>query len=215
VDGTQSGTIELTQKTYASYAELATEMQSRINGDSAIKAAGVSVGVSYDTGMVLTSQSYGASSQVEITANTTSLGLDGATGIIGLDVAGTLGGQPATGKGQELTSIAGASMGLKLLISDGTMGYSGTVDFSRGIIERLDKVMTGLLGKTGTLTNHSDGLTKGLDDITKKRAQLSERLSSLETRLYTKFNAMDLLIGKMQSTGSFINQQFFKTTKNN
>jgi flagellar hook-associated protein 2 len=215
VDGIQSGTIALTQKTYASYTELATEMQSRINGDSAIKAAGVSVGVSYDTGMVLTSQSYGATSQVEITANTTLLGLTVGAGVAGLDVAGTLGGQPATGKGQELTSIAGDSIGLKLLISDGTMGYSGTVDFSRGIIERLDKVMTGLLGKTGTLTNHSDGLTKGLADITKKRAQLSERLSSLETRLYKKFNAMDLLLGKMQSTGSFINQQFFRTTKNN
>lgn len=218
VDGTQSGTIALTQKTYASYAELATEMQSRINSDSAIKAKGVSVGVTYDAGnnrMVFTSKSYGASSQVEITANTTTtLGLSIAAGVAGQDVAGTIGGLTATGKGRELTSTAGNPTGLKLLISDNTIGAKGTVDFSRGLIERLDKVTTGLLSKTGTLTSRTDGLQKGLTKITKERAQLADRLNSLEKRLYERFNRMDTLLGRMQSTSSYLQQQLNPTPKN-
>jgi len=217
VDGTQSGTISLTQKTYASYADLATEMQSRINGDSAIKAKGVSVGVTYDAGnnrMVFTSKSYGASSQVEITANTTTtLGLSIGAGTAGQDVAGTIGGQTATGKGRELTSTAGNSLGLKLLISDNTIGSKGTVDFSRGLMERLDKVMTGLISKTGTITNRTDGLQKDLTKIGKDRAQLADRLTSLQTRLYERFNRMDTLLGTMQSTASYLQQQLNPTPK--
>ncbi len=216
MDGIQSGTIALTQKTYASYAELATEMQARINGDSAIKAGGVSVGVTYDgTKMVFTSKSYGAASQVEITANTTTtLGLSVVAGTAGFDVAGTIGGLTATGKGRELTATAGDPTGLKLLISDNTTGSKGTVDFSRGVIERLDKVMTGLLSATGTLKSRTDGLQKGVDKITKDRIKLADRLSSLETRLFARFNRMDILLGKMQGISSFINQQFFNIPKN-
>lgn len=219
VDGTQSGSIALTQKTYASYAELATEMQSRINGDSALKAKGVSVGVTYDAGnnrMVFTSKSYGSSSQVEITANTTTtLGLSVGAGVAGQDVAGTIGGQAATGKGQQLTSTAGDPLGLKLLISDSTIGSKGTVDFSRGLVERLDKMMTGLLSKTGTLTSRTDGLQKSLAKIAKDRVQLSDRLSSLEKRLYERFNRMDTLLGQMQSTASYLTQQFSNKSNNN
>jgi flagellar hook-associated protein 2 len=194
-------------------------MQSRINGDSAIKAKGVSIGVTYDAGnnrMVFTSKSYGASSQVEITANTTTaLGLSVGVGVAGQDVAGTIGGLAATGKGRELTSTTGDPKGLKLLISDNIIGAKGTVDFSRGLTERLDKVMTGLLSKSGALTSRTDGLQKGLTNITKERIKLADRLSSLETRLYERFNKMDILLGRMQSTSSYLTQQLTPTPKNN
>ncbi|MCC7221365.1 MAG: flagellar filament capping protein FliD [Candidatus Contendobacter sp.] len=48
INGTDSGTISLTQKTYATGADLATELQTQINADSALSGAGVSVSVSYD-----------------------------------------------------------------------------------------------------------------------------------------------------------------------
>lgn len=222
VDGTQSGTIALTQKAYASYADLATEMQSKINGDSAIKASGVSVGVTYDATpgsehMIFTSKSYGASSQVDITANTTTtLGLSVVVGTPGKDVAGTIGGLAATGNGQTLTSTTGDPKGLKLIINDNTIGAKGTVNFSRGLIERLDKLMTGLLSKTtGSFTTRTDGLQKGLDKITKDRAKLAERMAALETRLYDRFNKMDTLLGRMQSTANYLTQQFNPPKSNN
>ena len=214
LDGIQSGAIALTQKTYASGTDLATEMQSRINGDSTIKASGVSVGVTYDgSKMVFTSKSYGASSQVEVTANTTTLGLSIGAGTAGKDVAGTIGGQSATGKGRELTATAGDPNGLKLIISDNTTGTKGTVDFSRGLIERLDKVMSGALAKAGSFDIRTGGLQKGLDTITKDRAKLADRMAALEARLYKQFNAMDALLGTMQSTASYLQQLYNPTTK--
>jgi flagellar hook-associated protein 2 len=218
VDGVQSGTIALTQKTYAGYAELATEMQSRINGDSAIKSGGVSVGVSYDAGnnrMVFTSKSYGVSSQVEITANTTAtLGLSVGTGTAGQDIAGTIGGLTATGKGRELTATTGDPKGLKLIISDNAIGAKGTVDFSRGAIERLNKVMSGLLDTNGSVNSRTDAFQKGLDNIKKERTKLTDRMTSLETRLYDRFNKMDALLGRMQSISSYLTQQLTPTPKN-
>lgn len=219
VDGIQSDTIALTQKTYVSYAELAIEMQSRINGDSAIKAGGVSIGVAYDTvnnQMVFTSKSYGASSQVAITANTTTtLGLSIATGAAGQNIAGTIGGLGATGNGQVLTSTGGDPKGLSLLINDTATGSKGTVDFSRGIIERLNKVMTGLLGTTGTLNNRTDSLQKSIAKIAGQRTQLANRMSALQTSLLNRFNKMDALLGQMQSTTNFLTQQFAPKTTNN
>jgi flagellar hook-associated protein 2 len=218
VDGIQSGTVALTQKTYASYADLATEMQTRINGDSTIKSAGVSVGVTYDSvnnHMVLTSKSYGSSSQVAITANTTLLGLSVAAGTPGLDIAGTIGGMAATGNGRTLTSTAGNSIGLKLLIGDNVIGDKGTINFSRGIMERMDKVITGAIGTTGTFKNRNNGLQKNLAQIAADRIKLTDKMSKLQTSLLAKFNAMDALVGQMQSTASFLNQQFYKTTSTN
>ncbi|WP_333874573.1 flagellar filament capping protein FliD [Methylobacter sp.] len=214
VDGTQSGTIALTPKTYTSYTELATEIQSRINSDSSIKASGVSVGVIYDgTKMVITSKSYGASSKVEITDNTSSLFSVGA-GTPGQDVAGTIGGFAATGKGQALTSTDGNSLGLKLLISDNTAGSKGTVDFSRGLIEDLNKVMTNLLSSTGSITSKTNSFQKSLTDIATARTKLADKMATYQTQLYDKFNRMDALVGQMQSTASYLTQQFAPKSNN-
>ncbi|MCK7510350.1 MAG: flagellar filament capping protein FliD [Desulfobacterales bacterium] len=81
VNGTQSGTITLTQGTFSS-TQLAAELQSRINGDSALQAAGASVSVSFSAGtsqFTFTSASYGASSTCRIhDERTLLLGFTGA-----------------------------------------------------------------------------------------------------------------------------------------
>jgi len=68
VDGVQSGTLELLAGTYTS-DQLVTELQSRINGDSALQAAGASVSVGFSANaFTFTSNQYGSSSSVEFTA---------------------------------------------------------------------------------------------------------------------------------------------------
>ncbi len=217
IDGSQSGTVALTQKTYATGADLATEMQTRINADSAIKASGASVSVTYDgSNMVLTSKSYGASSKIAVTTDSTLLGLIGSTtSTAGKDVAGTIGGLAATGSGQQLTSTKGDPVGLMLIISDTVSGDKGTVNFSRGLMEQLDNVLTGAIGSTGTFNSRSTSLQTNLTKIATDRTALAARMSLLQKSLLTRFNAMDALLGKMQATSSFLTKQFSSTTSTN
>ncbi|HYE35215.1 flagellar filament capping protein FliD [Methylocaldum sp.] len=218
VDGVLSADITLTQATYSNHATLAAEIQSRINGDSALKAKGLSVGVNYDSGtnrFVIQSKNYGSASQVEITQadinSEATLGLRVGSSLTdntgGKDVAGSIGGLQATGEGQELTGTTGDAQGLKLLISDTKTGDRGEVNFSRGLIERLDKVLSGLLDSKGAIKSRTDGLQKSLDKILESRESLESRMSDLEKRLLDRFNRMDLLLGRFQAVSSYLGQQ--------
>lgn len=207
VDGVLSGQISLTAGVYATGADLAAEIQSRINGDAALKTGGVKAQVTYDTvnnRFDITSNAYGSTSSVDIVTSTAgSLGLNSATGIAGTDVAGTIGGQVATGKGQTLT---GAN-GLALFIDSEANGDLGTINFSRGLMERLDSILGGLLNSDGALNAKTAGLQKSLDLIGKERDSLNAKMANLEARLLKQFNAMDSLLGRFQSIGSALGQQ--------
>lgn len=70
VDGTASGTITLTSGSYSTGADLATELQAKINADATLTAAGRSVAVTYDTStsrFIITSNSSASTSAVNIT----------------------------------------------------------------------------------------------------------------------------------------------------
>lgn len=83
VDGTASGTIDLTAATTSfTGAELAARVQSKINADATLVAAGKSVAVTYDEDhLVIASNSAGSSSTVEVTGGTsvTALGFHGGS----------------------------------------------------------------------------------------------------------------------------------------
>lgn len=83
VDGTASGTIDLTTATTSfTGAELAARVQSKINADATLVAAGKSVTVIYDQDhLVIASNSAGSSSTVEVTGGTsvTALGFHGGS----------------------------------------------------------------------------------------------------------------------------------------
>jgi len=215
VDGTSSASITLSAATYASADALAAEIQAKINGDASLKAKGVAVEVAFDSvnnRFLTSSKSYGTESNVEITESTASdIGLGVGAGVAGTDVAGTIDGISAEGNGQYLTS----TNGLKLLINGNITGDLGNVNFSRGLIERLDHVLGGVLNAGGALAAKTDGLQKSLDLIDKERAKLDVKIADYESRLLSKFNAMDALLGQIQSTSSYLNQQLASLPYNN
>ena len=90
VDGIDSGTISITPGTYATEDDLATEIQTRINADTTLSGAGVSVAVTWVTDhFVVTSNSSGADSNVgaiaAIGAHASIFGLDSGTATAGSD----------------------------------------------------------------------------------------------------------------------------------
>lgn len=211
IDGAQSNSITLTQGSYTG-ASLAIELQSRLNGDSQLKAQGKSVTVTFDGDhFSFVSKTYGTNSRVEIAqagANAAAtLGLGVATGTTGLNVQGEIDGSAAHGSGQQLTSIGGSSKDLSLLIGDATTGDRGSVAFTRGLMDTLDKYLGSLLDAKGTLAGKTDSLQKSLDRIDADRTSLDNRMGKLQTRLLAQFNAMDSLLGSLQATSSYLTQQ--------
>ena len=214
IDGVSTGNLSLTQKSYATGAELATELQLKINSSSPIKTEGLSVSVEYDTvnnGFVITSNQYGSDSQVEITAidaNTTAqLGFSVVAAAAGQDVSGTIDGQLATGAGQVLTADAGDAQGLSITVTGGATGYRGNIQFSRGVIGGMNNLLTNFLDSDGILTTREEGINTSLEKLQEDRDSLEFRLDAMRSRLVKQFSALDALISRFQTTGNFLAQQ--------
>ncbi|MEM1404372.1 MAG: flagellar filament capping protein FliD [Pseudomonadota bacterium] len=211
VDGVASGTISLTQGTYDSGDALAAELQSRINGDSNLTSAGVSVSVSFsgDNRLEITSSRYGSASNVEITSvGTTSaatLGLAVGQGVDGVDVAGTIGGVAATGSGQSLrASDDSDAAGINLTITGGNLGSRGNIEFSTGVAVGLNGLLENFLSSDGLINLRTTGIQESVDRIGDDREALELRLDALEARYRAQFNALDSLLANLQSTGDFL-----------
>lgn len=210
VDG-ESAVITLTAKTYSSPADLAREVQSKINGASAISGAGNTVTVTESGGILsLTSERYGSTSSVQISSGNALADLLGGTPVTtaGLDVEGTINGVAATGSGRFLTDLGGgASSGLKIEVTGGAIGDRGNVKFSRGYAVQLDALISDFLDTDGAIAARTDGINASIKSIDQRRQQMEDRLVGVEARIRAQFTALDTLIAKMNTTSQFLTQQ--------
>lgn len=208
-----AATVTLTQKAYASAAELAAEVQSKINGSSTLSAAGSAVAVTESGGVLsILSSKYGSASNVSITGGNGQANLNfvttGASNVTGLDVAGTINGLPATGNGQVLTSSTGSdSEGLALTVSGGALGARGTINYSQGYAHQFEQLANSILGPTGSLLARTEGLNASIKGLTKTQQDLTARLAIVEKRYRAQFSALDLTISRMNTTSQFLQQQ--------
>ncbi len=81
-----------------------------------------------------------------------------------------------------------------------------------GVATRMDKLLGSYLETGGILDSRTTGVKGRLDRIEDSRVSLERRLSALETRYVQQFTAMDALVGQLQSTSSFLTQQFAALT---
>jgi len=213
VNGVTSGEILLTLGNYASGAELADELQARINGDTALVNAGALVSVQFiNDHFEITSNNYGSSSTIEVlsvdTNTTAQLGFSTGTGVAGIDVAGTIGGVVASGSGQTLRGAVGSKAeGLQLLVADGSTGPRGAVDFSRGIAYQLNTLITSFLATDGLLDSRTEGIQSRIEGIGDQKEVLDRKMEALEIRYRNQFNALDSLLAQLQTTSDFLTQQ--------
>jgi flagellar hook-associated protein 2 len=208
VDGYSSGVVSITNATYSDMDDLAQEIQNRINASSTLQNAATSVTVNYSTDhFEVTSDKYGSDSTVVIGTTNSSLGFTAsATETTGIDVAGTIGGILATGSGQQLTG-SGDLEDLVIEISGTTTGRRGTVNFNRGFAGKLDATISNFLSSTGIFTNETDNLGQELKDVASDRVELEKRIATVEARFRKQFAALDVLIGSLQVTSNFLQQQ--------
>lgn len=216
VDGV-SAQLTIPAGTYTA-TSLSSEVQSLINGNSAISNEGssVSVGVNSSGALVVTSQRYGSASQVDLTGNAASNLLGSSpTQQTGLDVAGTIGGNPATGSGQVLTALAGsATAGLAISVTGGTTGSRGTVTYSQGYSNQLNTLLTSYLGSTGPITNESNALNSNITSIQKQITALNTTLAAQQANYLAEFEALDTTVSSLDATQTFLTQQLASLASN-
>jgi flagellar hook-associated protein 2 len=217
-----TGNIQLDAGTYTA-ASLASAIQTKINSVPAFSAAGLSItasmtGANNDT-LSLTSNNYGSSSSIGFTSvvggNLSYFFGDTPSAAIGSDVSGAIDGISTLGSGQFMTGAPGSNAnGLKLQILGGSAGNRGTVNYSQGYAYQLNDLLTKALATTGSIDSETSGLNSSITQLGKNRAALSTRLASIQARYQAQFTSLDLLLGKMTTTSSYLTQQLAVIAKN-
>lgn len=214
VDGVSTGEISLTQAVYADMDELANEIQNRLNASTGLQDGGVSVSVSYVTDhFEISSNSFGSDSIIEIAANNSTLGFDAsAVATDGLDIEGTINGTQATGDGQFLTGT-GLTADLVLEITGGDTGGRGTISFNKGFSGSLDAMLTEFLSTNGLITAKTNSLDAQIASISEQRVALAKKVDIIEKRYRAQFVALDVLMGRLNVTSSYLTQQLSSLPK--
>lgn len=208
VDGVSSS-ITLNPIKYASANELALELQSKINGNSAFAATPVTVSADANGALSILSSSYGPSSKVTFSGVNADrlLGADRKEAV-GLDVAGTIDGAAAAGKGISLTaSGSGAASGIRVDVTGGAIGDRGTVNYSKGYASQFNELISTFLGTSGRLTARTEGINKSIAGIKKDEDRWSDRLTTREADLRKQFTALDTKLSSLSSTSTYLAQQ--------
>jgi flagellar hook-associated protein 2 len=207
VNGTESATITLPSKVYASATEIAADLQSLINVDVNLKAVKASVAASYNSGsnrFEFTSSDFGASSNVEITqvgADMDELGLAVASGTAGVDVAGTVDGVAAFGYGNVLLPAIGSKAeGLSMHISPGAT--TGNITYSKGFATSFNQLLDNYTKSSGLIKNRETSINKDLEKVKDDEKVLDRRTESYKARLQAQFAAMEAIVRSLKSIGT-------------
>jgi flagellar hook-associated protein 2 len=212
VSSTRVSNVALTAGSYTP-TQLTALLRAAINGNTDFAGNGSTVETSVDSSgkLVLSSSKYGSLSNISIKAKT---GTDPATMFgastptVGVDIAGTLGGQSFTGSGQTLSGAAGSSMdGLKLTVSGGVTGDRGSITFSQGYAYQLTNLADNFIGTDGTVTASAAGINSSIKDVAAQRLKFSDSLTAIEARYRTQYTALDVSIASMQSTQTYLTTQ--------
>jgi len=198
----------------ASPGETLTNIVSGINNAMSQKGLGLSASISGNA-LHIKSAQYGASTQFEVKTNNVGAGQTGIATIAntyethsGTNVAGTIGGKPATGIGRVLTADATDSLmtGLKLEITAASP-VSGTFSYTPGLAQRLVSVVENATNPvSGYIQTRIDGLKSTVSDIETQISEWDDRLVLREQTLRRQFTSLELALSQMQAQGSFLGQ---------
>ncbi|MCC6443738.1 MAG: flagellar filament capping protein FliD [Armatimonadetes bacterium] len=133
----------------------------------------------------------------------------------GLDVAGTINGEAATGTGQILVGNSGNSntAGLAIRIAATTAGDHGTIALTQGIGAQVGGLVKSLTDLTaGALANAQSGVLSQIDDIKTRVTDMEALLTVQEERMREQFLMMESTLSKLQSQGQWLSSQISQMT---
>lgn len=206
IDGVEAE-ITLAHGSYNSGSAMASALQAAINENAAFKSKSISVKVDYgsDEGSFafgkfgIISGSTGSKSSVKITEANSAAS----------DLFGFVNGRGDGEVGKEKLGEDNPASGLRLKVTGGALGDRGSVTFVSGFGDQLKNIMNGFLnGKTSLISTRQDAFDRDLANIDKERTRLNERMDSMSARLRSSFQYNDAIIARLNTTLSFVEQQF-------
>lgn len=181
----------------------------KINSDSRLKDL---VTASNNGGALqVEAKRYGAAGVFSLVSNlaadvdNSGIGTSGGAMTNGLDVAGTINGEAATGTGQFLLGNDSSPniKGLQIQYTGSATGNVGNFVFNRGLSSLMSFRLNSFTDSVnGLLSSVDKTLTQQISDIDDRISSISDRLTAREAFLRQKFGAMEQAISALQSQGS-------------
>lgn len=145
-------------------------------------------------------------SNYEAAANNSGIGVGSlGTVVTGLDVAGTINGEAATGSGQFLTGASGNATtdGLEIQYTGSTTGNVGTVTFTNGIGSMMSQLITTLnKPTTGTFSSDLSSMNQQITGLNQQITDIQNQVNSEQTVLQNEFSQMESAVAALQQQGS-------------
>ena len=160
--------------------------------------------------LLLTHGNYGTGNVIVVTeSGGTALGLNTATQVYGVNVAGTINAATATGSGQTLSlSSSGTNADGLSVTYTGTGTTTSNFTLSLGIGDLMDRLL-------GFITDSNDGyvgfkqtsLQDSIDSYETRITQMEAMLERKGEMLINRFVAMELALSKLQTQSSWLASQ--------
>jgi len=185
--------------------------------NSALSAAGATtvsadaINVSGSDYIQLNHSSFGSGASFQVLGDPFSL----AGTYTGTDVAGTIGGEAATGSGQSLTANAGSPEGLIVRVSASAADVSGAggslslgdITYARGVFGSLDVTVGYAEGADGRIARAQDLTASQIDLIDDRIEVLEDRLDRREAMLIRQYAALETAMATLQSQSAWLSSQ--------
>jgi flagellar hook-associated protein 2 len=202
-----SGTVDITIDVGATM----TDIVNKINADPRLKEAVVASSVGGK--LQIDGVKYGKNGQFTLVSNQSPLATNSGVGfaagslVNGVDVAGTIAGQAATGVGQFLSgdstnTVAG---GLQIQYTGTTLGAVGSMSFTKGLVGVLNNTLNSFTDPVnGQTITGQNSLTAQAASIQGQIDAVNKRADEKAVELRSRFAAMEQRIQQLQAQGNQI-----------
>ncbi len=192
-----------------------TDIVNKINSDSKLK----DLVVASDNGgkLQIESKRFGTSGRFTLVSNQSPLGTNSGVGftagslVDGLDIAGTIAGQAATGSGQFLTGATGNTVanGLQIQYTGLTTGLVGSMTYVQGLSGSINEALKTFTDSiNGLAVAGQDAFKKQADDLQKDIDRINLRANQKSDDLKAKFIAMESRMNSLKSQGNALSRLF-------
>ena len=165
------------------------------------------------TNLTLTHDTYGSNFGFSVSQTADNLGLSESS-YSGVDVAGTINGEDATGSGQTLTGDAPPDGGstsiedLSIRVTSTSTGSKGDVKLTYGVAEEMYIELVSFTDSIdGVITIRTDGLDDTIENLQDTIDNMEGQLVTEKELLERQFTRLEIDLARLQNLSSFLSEQ--------